>query len=202
MQTTHGRRFFFLIGPSGIGKDYGVGSILAEYHGVTRFVTGDWCRENAQKFSDNGHLAPDDIIFDAVKSDFESQDAHDYLIDAPRSVGQVDRFMRMYSECDPDAAVYTIHIDGDRSVCEGRLSERAIRQGRLDDAKPEVIEARLDNWYRVDGIRDNVVPYVQERTKYIRINGNFNMELIRAHVINEVCPRIFSAKRHGQRVAR
>lgn len=194
------RKLGFIAGPSGIGKGYGVGDVLDEYHGTKRFITGDWCRENASQFSNGGTLAPDEIIFRAVEKDFRSSTEVHYFIDAPRSVGQVNLFMQMFLDHCPAAEIHTIHIDGDRRICEQRLIERAKRQGRLDDANPEVIKRRLDAYYHRGGIGETVVPFVQNRTNYIRINGNYGMEQIRGHVLTHVCPRIFSPAHRGHRV--
>lgn len=185
------KKFGFIAGPSGIGKDYGVGRVLKEYYGVKVFVTGDWCRDNAAELANNGILAPDDIIHRAVLADFvQHQDWH-YLVDAPRSIEQVNNFIRMFQDVDANAEIHCFHICGTRKSCEDRLVHRAIQQNRLDDALPEVIERRLSTYFKKGGIRDGVIPHLKEKTHYHHIDGNIDLEVVRQMIRVKYGPEVF-----------
>ncbi|MEI7513444.1 MAG: nucleoside monophosphate kinase [bacterium] len=184
------KKFGFIAGPSGIGKGYGVGRVMKDAHDVRVFVTGDWCRENAESLANSGILVDDDVIFQAIVDDFNNSEGH-YFIDAPRSIDQADRFISMFLEKDPEAEIHTIHIHGKKETCEDRLKDRATREGRNDDAEADVIERRLGNYYKDGGIHDTVIPVLKDRTKYHHINGDEDLELVRAMVGQEICPKIF-----------
>jgi adenylate kinase family enzyme len=185
------KKFGFIAGPSGIGKGYGVGRVIKGTHDVKIFVTGDWCRENAEKHANDGILVNDDLIFDAIVEDFNNSDDTHYFIDAPRTAVQADKFISMFLEKNPDAEIHTIHIHGDKKTCEDRLKDRASREGRNDDAESHVIEKRLGNYYKEGGIHDTVIPVLKERTIYHPINGDLDLEIVRAHVGQEIAPKIF-----------
>ena len=186
------RRFGFIVGPSGVGKGYGVGSVLGEHHGTKVFVTGDWCRLHAQELSDRGVNVSDDIIHGACIDSFERWGGElDFFLDAPRSVVQVEGFIQMYKKKNPDAEIHTIHIEASKENCEARLKDRAVRQRRKDDAKKSVILRRLDGYFKEGGIRDTVVPLLRKRTHYHFVDGNLDLESIRRDVLNQICPKIF-----------
>jgi adenylate kinase family enzyme len=184
------RKFGFIAGPSGIGKGYGIGRVIKATHDAIVFVTGDWCRENAEKHANSGTLVNDDLIFQAIVDDFNKSDKH-YFIDAPRTAEQAHRFISMFREKDSDAEIHTIHIDGKKETCEERLKDRAIREGRNDDSEDRVIAKRLGYYYKEGGIADTVIPVLKEHTIYHHIDGDKDLDVVRQHVGNNICSRIF-----------
>ena len=185
------RKFGFIAGPSGIGKGYGVGRVISGTHPVRVFVTGDWCRENAEKHANSGVLVNDDLIFQAIVDDFnDSNDTH-YFIDAPRTPAQAEKFITMFQERNPEAEIHTIHIHGKKETCEERLRDRATREGRNDDSETEVIDRRLGNYYKDGGIHDTVIPVLREKTIFHPIDGDDDLEVVRAYVGQEIAPKIF-----------
>ena len=195
-----GRRFGFIAGASGIGKGYGVGSILNEFCGARTFVTGDWCREFMTSDANSGNLAPDDMIFNAILEDFQKHCQWHYFVDAPRSIKQVDMIMNMFAQKDRLAQVHTIYVEGSWESCEKRLKDRANRQHRFDDAEPEVIHRRLNTFFCEGGIRDTVIPYLEERTRIHHIDGNQDLEKIRERTHYRLCPLIFPVGQERARV--
>jgi len=184
-------RYGFIAGPSGIGKGYAVGSVIQEYRGARVFVTGDWCRENAERNASSGVLVDDLLIFHAIENDFSREYFRHYFIDAPRSVLQVKQIIDMYRSRIPEVEIHTIHIEGSHGCCHSRLADRARRQSRNDDLDHSIIQRRLDAYFRKGGIQDSVVPILREQTNYHIINGDDDLESIRNIVREELCPRIF-----------
>lgn len=185
----------FIAGPSGVGKDYGVGRVLSEYYGVHTFITGDWCREHEAELANDGHLAADEVIQRAVFADFSKHKDWHYLIDAPRSTSQVCVFLEMFHRANAQAEIHTFHLDGLWESCEARLVDRATRQNRLDDAKPEVIERRLGNYFKEGGIRDTVIPLLKKMTVYHHIDGNTDLEQVRKEVRTCLGSEVFGHKK-------
>jgi len=184
--------FGVIVGPSGIGKRYGVGQILIEYFGAHVFVTGDWCREHQKEFTLAGTLAPDDRIVQATEEDYIKQGSpRRFLVDCPRNLAQAESFIRMFRRWDPEAQLVTYHISAKRSVCEESIRHRALLHRRLDDARPDVIDNRLAFYFGPEGIRETVVPHLKKVTNYRFINGHHPLEDIRHVVREEHGPAVF-----------
>lgn len=193
VSTDINRYFGFIAGPSGVGKGFGVGEVLHEYFGARIFVTGEWCREHENGHAVGGTLAPDDRLIEAIAQDYEQHQPMKFLIDAPRTLAQAQRLMGLFRKWDPDAAIVTAHITADRHSCKTRIHHRATQQGRLDDAKPEIIKRRLDVYFEEGGISKTVIPYLQEYTRYERIDGSLTLEIIRQMVREQHGPALFDA---------
>ena len=190
---TQRRKFGLIAGASGIGKGYGIGQVLEEYYGAKVFVTGDWCREHTSELADRGTLASDNLILSAVQDHFHRHDEWHYFVDAPRSAGQIDSLISMFTDKDPDAEIYSFHLKGSRKLCKALLKDRALRKNRIDDARPEVIKKRLDGWFSKNGIASQIIPTLKARTRYEVIQGHVNIEIVRKHVHEKLCPRVFGS---------
>lgn len=182
----------FIVGPSGIGKGFGVGQPLTEYFGADIFVTGDWCRLNRREFTLAGALAPDDLIAQATEEKYIHLGSPDrFLVDCPRNIGQAKRYIAMFNRWNPEAELSTFHITARKSVCVERIKHRANLQKRQDDARDDLIEKRLEFYFGKGGVRDTVIPYLKEKTKYRYIDGHMPLEDIRRFVREEHGPAIF-----------
>jgi len=152
------------VGPSGSGKGFCVGDIFAEFHGVHTFVTGEWCRLNAEGFSSRGELAPDDIINNAVETHFLTHSDCFYNIDAPRTVKQAIFLIRMYRNKHPDCRIVTFHIDATHDQSFALISHRAKRQRRQDDTLSEAVEKRLKTYFKQGGILETLIPFLEKES--------------------------------------
>lgn len=186
--------FGFIIGPSGIGKDYGLGRVLREYWGVRTFVTGDWCRKYATNLAANGILVNDQSLVLAGIEDYWSADSPDYfLFDCPRTVEQVTSMINFFRDQKMTQLV-TWSLVAQRSICEDRIRERAMRQGRADDAEPEVIARRLDTYFGVPhGIQCTVLPYLAEESRLIHVDASVDLEDVRTQVYKVHAPSVYGA---------
>lgn len=186
------RRIGYIVGPSGIGKGYGLGAVLVEYHEVSIFVTGDWCRDKANELASQGIMVDDALIVQAVKDDYNARGRpNHYLVDCPRSIAQVDMLNPFFSEFgDFDLVLWEMRAM--RSTCEQRIIERACRQGRHDDANPEAIKRRLDTYYCEGGIQETVVPYLTEMAQHhLIVEADPALETIRDTVRSALAPMVY-----------
>lgn len=205
-----------IIGPSGVGKGYGVSGVLKEHAPVETFVTGDFCRDQAVKQASSGILVNDDVIQKAAIAAYAEHlrsAKHNagfcFLIDAPRTIEQAQFFYEWFIEsgAKPDSII-TLHIDAQPDVCRQRIIDRATRQGRADDKNPSVIRRRLGvyfgqetpdstdesyNYVGSGGVRHTIAPWLEANTRYHKIDGNLPLEDIRDSVRLCVLPSIFSA---------
>jgi len=145
-----------LFGPPGAGK--GTQAVkLKDLLGVPHISTGDMFRENiknntelgrtAKQYSDSGQLVPDEVTIAMVKDRLGRADVKGgFLLDGfPRSVPQAEALDKILAELGlPLDHVVNIAV-ADEEV-KNRLAKRAAIEGRADDAKPEVVENRLNTY--------------------------------------------------------
>lgn len=203
-----------IIGPSGVGKGYGLGQVLEEYFNTKIFVTGDWCRRHRAHMADKAALIPDDEITAAAFGEFdevrlERGGSHDfsYFIDAPRTLPQVKDIMQRFQALNSGDDVVCLHIHARPEKCIERMIERLQRHGRVDDAKWETIRTRLGIYFGEEapdfsqdnprylptgGILNEVVPWVSKNLRYFPIDANGCLEELRGEVRWKIAPQIFS----------
>jgi len=136
-----------ILGPQGSGKGTQAVRISQKLH-IPALSMGQLLRDEvasgselAQKISsfiDAGHLVPDDVALDVLKTRLEKDDCeHGYILDGyPRNIDQLN----VYNEFDTPTDVLVIEVP--KSVSMERLSIRAEVEGRADDT-PELMAERL-----------------------------------------------------------
>jgi adenylate kinase len=101
----------------------------------------------AKSYSDKGALVPDEVTIAMVKDRLGRADVKgSFLLDGfPRSVPQAEALDKILAELGlPLDHVVNIAV-ADQEV-KDRLAKRATIEGRADDAKPEVVQNRLDTY--------------------------------------------------------
>lgn len=190
--TPHGkpaRRRGLIIGPSGVGKNYGLGQPLKEYWGAELFVSGDWCREHQAQIAASGALVTDEKILAACQEHYEHVSRPDlFFFDCPRTVHQVKSLLGWFQAIGTDEVI-VFHMHAEWSECENRIRDRAIRQNRHDDACPDAIKRRLTTYFGKNGILETVIPFVTDNCNAIvQIDANPDLEIVRREVIETHCP--------------
>jgi adenylate kinase family enzyme len=140
-------------GGAGVGKGYAFGNVLTEYFGVTIFCTGDWCRTNSAALADAGTLVADELIVAAIKLHYiKLGRPQNYIVDCPRSVKQLEDLSEFFLNegIRPDNLV-AFEMRATRKTCYKNIVDRATRQGRNDDCKPEAVNRRLDAYFGHEG---------------------------------------------------
>jgi adenylate kinase len=125
-----------LMGPPGAGKGT-QGHFLTARFQIPKISTGDMLRDAAErgtaiglaakKFTDQGHLVPDEIVLDLVRDRLELPDARKgYLLDGfPRTVPQAAALDRWLDERDQSLdAVVNLRVDDEEIV--QRISSRRV----------------------------------------------------------------------------
>lgn len=140
-----------LLGAPGSGKGT-QGEALAARFGVRHVSSGDLLRvhiadgtalgDMAEGYVRRGELVPDDLVLQMVGAEVvEAANAGGYVLDGfPRTLAQAERAYELAGPAGvtADAVVFLAVPD---AVVRERLMGR--REGRVDDADPEVIERRL-----------------------------------------------------------
>jgi len=147
-----------LLGPQGSGKGTQAVQIAAA-HGVPHIATGDMFRaaiaanselgREVQPILAAGRLVPDEITIALIRERLAQPDAADgFILDGfPRNLAQADALDAMLAEIERPLSIVLL-LELDDAVCRERMRKRAELEGRDDDARPEVIERRLEIYHR------------------------------------------------------
>ena len=144
-----------LFGPPGAGKGTQSEKLINQY-GLIHISTGDVFRaldpesdlaKLAKSYSDKGNLVPDEITIDILENEVTKHpDAKGVIYDGfPRTNAQaaaLDKFL----EAKGDSITLMVALDVPEEELKERLLKRAEVSGRADDADPEIIQNRIDNY--------------------------------------------------------
>jgi adenylate kinase len=160
----------FVIGGPGSGKGTQCEKIVAKY-GYTHLSTGDLLRDEVKSGSargqqlnaamERGELVPLDVVLDLLKEAMVKKlgESKGFLIDGyPREVQQGEEFEKQIK-----AANIILYFDVSDATMKGRLLNRGLTSGRVDDNEASVIK-RLETFHQHS---KPVVDHYKEKTKII-----------------------------------
>jgi len=167
-----------LFGPPGAGKGTQSAKLIEKYS-LTHISTGDLFRKHlkegttlgklAQDYMSKGNLVPDKVVIDMV-DDKISQDGKigGIIFDGfPRTIPQAEALDQLLEgKNSPIKALVELVVPEDE--LRKRLADRATKENRPDDAKPEVIENRI-SVYRAETAA--VADYYKKANKYSSVIG-------------------------------
>lgn len=167
-----------LFGPPGAGKGTQSKKIIEKYR-LVHLSTGDILRSEiaagtklgleAKKLMDQGVLVPDEVVIGMINNKLDAnRDAGGFIFDGfPRTVAQAEALDRLLGSRNT-AISGMVALEVDEEELRTRLAKRALEQDRPDDAKPEVITKRIEEY------RNKTAPvaqYYQQQDKYSAVNG-------------------------------
>ncbi len=132
----------------------------------------------AKSLIEAGNLVPDSVVEGMIEAKFRDTKGVDgFLLDGfPRTIAQAQVLDKMVevtgciSIMIPDALIHE------------RIAHRANIEGRADDARPEVVQNRVDTYHAKT---EPLIDYYRKAGKYHQIDG--------VGTIEEVRERVFSA---------
>jgi adenylate kinase len=159
----------------------------------------------AKTFMDAGGLVPDDVIIGMALERVESDDARDgFLLDGfPRTVGQADALEREMEQLGrkmtavllievPDEDIVrrisgrrmsksgrVYHVEFDPPKHEGRCDIDGSALIQRDDDKPEVVQARLDQYHK---LTTPLIDYYEDRGLLRRFDGTRSPTDVHDHI--------------------
>jgi adenylate kinase len=181
-----------LFGPPGAGKGTQSENLIRRY-GLVHLSTGDIFRSNikgetelgklAKSFMDKGELVPDQVTISMLQAAVNAiPEAKGFIFDGfPRTSAQaeaLDEFLAQSGE----SITCMLALEVEEEELKSRLLNRAKTSGRPDDAKPEIIQTRIDVYKRETA---PVADYYRAQGKYYGINGTGSIDVI--------CGRLFQA---------
>ena len=182
-----------LFGPPGAGKGTQSANIIAKYS-LIHIATGDLFRKHlkegtplgtlAKDFMSKGNLVPDQVVIDMVDDKIKSShnDAGIIFDGFPRTIPQAEALEKLLASKDSTIKIL-IELVVPEDELRKRLAERAHKENRPDDAKPEVIENRISVY---KGETASVADYYKKRGKYASVVGVGEIDTIFSNICREI----------------
>lgn len=182
-----------LFGPPGAGKGTQSAKLIEKYS-LTHISTGDLFRKHlkegtplgklAQDYMTKGNLVPDQLVIDMVDDKLKSGgDINGVIFDGfPRTTPQAEALDKLLNARKAPIKVL-IELVVPEEELKRRLADRAIKENRPDDAKPEVIAHRI-SLYKSETV--SVADYYKKYGKYSSVSGVGEIEDIFEHLCTEI----------------
>jgi adenylate kinase len=167
-----------LFGPPGAGKGTQSQKLIDQYQ-LIHLSTGDLLRGEiaqgtelgieAKKLMDEGMLVPDAVVIGMISNKLDAnKDAKGFIFDGfPRTVAQAEALDNLLSsKSESISSMVALQVDDEE--LEHRLLLRGKDSGRPDDANPEVIRKRINEYNNKTA---PVAQFYQSQNKYKSVNG-------------------------------
>jgi|SRR5690606_9739506 adenylate kinase len=182
-----------LFGPPGAGKGTQSTKLIEKYQ-LVHISTGDLFRKHlkedtplgklAQEYMSKGNLVPDQVVIDMVDDKIKnSGNIKGIIFDGfPRTVKQAEALDALLAKNNTGiTALVELMVNEDE--LKKRLAERAHKENRPDDAKPEVIENRIAV-YKAETVP--VAEHYKNLGKYSAVVGVGDIEQIFTNLCREI----------------
>ena len=182
-----------LFGPPGAGKGTQSAKIIEKYS-LIHIATGDLFRKHlkegtplgnlAKDYMSKGNLVPDQVVIDMVDDKIKTNDNVSGIIfdGFPRTIPQAQALEKLLASKKTSINVL-IELVVPEDELRKRLSDRAHKESRPDDAKPEVIENRIVVY---KGETAAVADYYKKLGKYSSVVGVGEIEVIFSNICREI----------------
>lgn len=182
-----------LFGPPGAGKGTQSAKIIEKYS-LIHIATGDLFRKHlkegtplgnlAKDYMSKGNLVPDQVVIDMVDDKIKTNDSVSGIIfdGFPRTIPQAQALEKLLASKDTSINVL-IELVVPEDELRKRLADRARKENRPDDAKPEVIENRIVVY---KGETAAVADYYKKLGKYSSVVGVGEIEVIFSNICREI----------------
>jgi adenylate kinase len=182
-----------LFGPPGAGKGTQSAKLIDKYQ-LIHISTGDLFRKHlkegtalgklAQEYMSKGNLVPDQVVIDMVDDKIKSSgDIGGIIFDGfPRTVPQAEALDTLLARNNTSITAL-VELMVNEEELKKRLADRANKENRPDDAKPEVIENRIAV-YRSETVP--VAQYYEKKGKYSAVVGVGEIDQIFENLCREI----------------
>lgn len=167
-----------LFGPPGAGKGTQSHNLIAKYK-LVHLSTGDLLRAEisagselgteAKKLMDQGFLVPDAVVIGMISNKLDSdKGAAGFIFDGfPRTIKQAEALDALLNSKNSSISAM-IELSVEEEELKKRLLLRGKDSGRADDANPEIIAHRIQEYITKTAA---VAGYYKEHDKYHQVNG-------------------------------
>lgn len=188
-----------LFGPPGAGKGTQSAKLIEKYQ-LIHISTGDLFRKHlkegtplgklAQEYMSKGNLVPDQVVIDMVDDKIKSSgNINGIIFDGfPRTVKQAEALDALLAKKNTGITTL-VELMVNEDELKQRLAERAHKENRPDDAKPEVIENRIAV-YKAETVP--VAEHYKKLGKYSAVVGVGDIEQIFTNLCREIDNHLLS----------
>jgi adenylate kinase len=179
-----------LFGPPGAGKGTQSQKLIEKYN-LVHLSTGDILRSEiangtelgleAKKLMDQGILVPDEVVIGMISNKLDAnKDAKGFIFDGfPRTVAQAEALDNLLkSKATSISGMVALEVN-DQEL-EARLLNRGKDSGRADDANPEIIRKRIEEY---NSKTAPVANFYKSQGKYVSVNGIGSID----EIFNSIC---------------
>lgn len=182
-----------LFGPPGAGKGTQSAKLIEKYN-LTHISTGDLFRKHlkegtalgklAQTYMTKGNLVPDQVVIDMVDDKINSSGKISGIIfdGFPRTIPQAEALDKLL-EAKKTPITVLVELSVPEEELKTRLADRATKENRPDDAKPDVIENRI-SVYKAETVA--VAQYYKKHNKYASVIGVGEIDGIFKNICREI----------------
>ena len=186
-------KYYVLFGPPGAGKGTQAGAMAQRYR-LCHLSTGALLRSEiasgsalglqAKALIDQGNLVPDEIVEGMIEEKFRStRDVDGFLLDGfPRTLAQAEALDKMLARRG-ESLTACISIMIPDALIRERIAGRALVEGRSDDARPEVVQNRIDTYHAKT---EPLVAFYEKAGKYRLIDGVGSIEEVRDRIFAQM----------------
>jgi adenylate kinase len=184
-----------LFGPPGAGKGTQSEKLISKYQ-LVHLSTGDILRNEisngtalgleAKKLMDQGILVPDEVVIGMISNKLDAnKDANGFIFDGfPRTVAQAEALDSLL-ESKSSSITKMVALEVEHDELKKRLLLRGKDSGRPDDANPEIIEKRIQEYLTKTA---PVAEYYKAQSKFEAINGIGSIE----EIFDSICNTLIS----------
>ncbi len=182
-------KYYILFGPPGAGKGTQASSMVERYH-LCHISTGDLLRGEiaagtelglkAKALIEAGELVPDEVVEGMIEHKFHTvKDVDGFLLDGfPRTIPQAKALDAML-EKDGTSITSVVSLMIPDEMIKERIKHRATIEGRIDDAKEDVIANRIRTYHDKT---EPLVDFYKAAGHYNEINGIGTIEEVRGRI--------------------
>ncbi len=179
-----------LFGPPGAGKGTQSQKLIEKYQ-LIHLSTGDILRNEiangtelgleAKKLMDQGILVPDEVVIGMISNKLDAEStANGFIFDGfPRTISQAEALDALLAS-KGSAISGMVALEVNKTELEKRLLLRGKASGRPDDANPEVISRRIEEY---NSKTAPVANFYKSQEKYTSINGIGTID----EIFNSIC---------------
>ncbi len=184
-----------LFGPPGAGKGTQSEKLISKYQ-LVHLSTGDILRNEisngtalgleAKKLMDQGILVPDEVVIGMISNKLDAnKDAKGFIFDGfPRTVAQAEALDSLLAS-KSSSITKMVALEVEHDELKKRLLLRGKDSGRPDDANPEIIEKRIQEYLSKTA---PVAEYYKTQSKFESINGIGSIE----EIFDSICNTLIS----------
>jgi len=167
-----------MFGPPGAGKGTHSVPMVRDFN-LCHLSTGDLLRSEiaagtelglkAKELVSAGNFVSDEIVEGMIENQFDTVEGVDgFLLDGfPRTMAQA-KDLDSILERRGESLTAIISLDIPESIIRSRIKNRAIIEGRADDASDEIVTNRINTYHEKT---EPLIQYYKEKGIYHEVNG-------------------------------